>query len=501
MGRLFWKVFAFTLLAQLIATLGIGGAIWLKHATNDAKMGQIDRSPPAAVMIKAAASTLQYGGVSALRSLLENQDPHRPVVAVADDGRELLGRAVDPLVAAKARELLQSTAPHQVVRQVQGPDGSRYLLFAPVQPGDEHGFEGGNYAPPGPRGIFVDRQPPPFDREDRRPESDRRPQPDQDSEPPPPHNQDDGRHRSPQDMFFLPFLPLASAVLGSLIFALLLAWYFSKPIRSLRSAFTAVAGGDLGVHLGADMGARRDELADLGRDFDTMVERLGALMDGQRRLLHDVSHELRSPLARLQAAIGLARQQPEKMESSLDRIERESVRMDKLVGELLTLSKLEAGALTPNKEEVNVDELLDNLVVDARFEAEASGRKLEFSGNSGLTLKGDAELLHRALENVLRNALKQTPIHSTVLLEAEIDPASSTLCIVIHDRGPGVPESELNQIFEPFFRGVESVKSTDGHGLGLAIAQRVVAAHGGSIRASNRQGGGLTVEIRLPLAP
>jgi len=392
--------------------------------------------------------------------------------------------------------LLQSSAPHQVVRQVQAPDGRRYLLFAPMSAGGEHEFVDGGRGAPVPPGLFVDRNAPPMEM---------RPSLNDSNQPPfgypgdrPAPNHDGGKE--PPDRQFLPFLPIISAVLGSLIFALILAWYFSKPIRRLRSAFNAVAGGDLTIRLGRTIGPRRDELADLGRDFDAMVERLRALMNGQRRLLHDASHELRSPLARLQAAVGLARQQPEKMDSSLERIERESMRIDKLVGELLTLSKLEAGALKPDYEDVNVDELLAELVFDARFEAEASDRKLEFSGDGGLVLKGDEELLHRALENVVRNALKQTAVGSTVVLEAGLDVRRQELRIAILDRGPGVSQAELNLIFEPFFRGAGAAKSTDGHGLGLAIAQRVVEAHGGNIRAANRDGGGLIVEILLPLA-
>jgi two-component system OmpR family sensor kinase len=494
-GRLFWKVFAFTLLAQLIATFGIGGAIWLKRAANEVPSEQIDRSPPAAFMIEAAASTLQYGGVVALRSLLANLDQHRSLVAVGEDNQELLGRTLNPQMLATARNLLQSNMAHGMVRQVQAPDGHRYLLFVPMSAGDRHGFDGAGRAPLAASGFFLDQRPPPFDAHE----------PGHEGVGPPP----DGPHGGPNDhppdmpsdMHFLPFLPIISAIFGSLIFALMLAWYFSKPIRSLRSAFTSVAGGDLEIHLCSVIGPRRDELADLGRDFDAMVERLRALMNGQRRLLHDVSHELRSPLARLQVAIGLARQQPEKIDSSLERIERESMRMEKLVGELLTLSKLEAGALQPVHEDINVDELLADLVLDARFEAEASGLKLEFPGHCDLILKGDGELLHRALENVLRNALKHTMAGSNVTLEAGLDAQRKELRIAILDRGPGVAQAELDLIFEPFFRGTGAAQNTEGHGLGLAIAQRVVAAHGGSIHATNRNGGGLVIEIFLPLQP
>jgi two-component system OmpR family sensor kinase len=240
-------------------------------------------------------------------------------------------------------------------------------------------------------------------------------------------------------------------------------------------------------------------LADLGRDFDGMVERLHALLGGQRRLLHDVSHELRSPLARLQAAIGLARQQPEKIDASLARIERESTRMEKLVDELLTLSRLEASVLDPIEGEVDLGELLADVVDDAKFEAEASNRKLEVIGNGAAWVKGDPELLHRAIENVVRNALKHTAVGSTVVIQAQADAKSNEIHLAVLDRGPGVLADELTAIFEPFFRGAGAVQSSDGHGLGLAIAQRVVRSHGGRISAVNRDGGGLCVEIVLPI--
>lgn len=308
-----------------------------------------------------------------------------------------------------------------------------------------------------------------------------------------------GRSGRPPGEHRLPVVPLIAAMLASLIFAALLARYFSRPIRSLRAAFDAAAAGNLDVRLGADMGRRRDELADLGRNFDHMASHLASLMDGQRRLLHDVSHELRSPLARLQMAIGLARQQPDKIETSLARIERESVRMDKLVGELLTLSRLEVGAVGAMDEEIDLAELVANVVSDARFEAATSERLVSFAAATAAVVTGSAELLHRAVENAVRNAVKHTPDGGCVTVNLRLDAGGHNALISIADRGPGIPESQLGEIFEPFFR-CAGTKSTDGHGLGLAIARRVVTAHGGTISASNRVGGGLSVEILLPRA-
>jgi two-component system OmpR family sensor kinase len=298
------------------------------------------------------------------------------------------------------------------------------------------------------------------------------------------------------------FPPLMSGLAASLIFASLLAWYFAKPIRSLSRAFEAASQGDLAVRLGAEMGGRRDELADLGRDFDSMAQRLQGLMDGQRRLFHDVSHELRSPLARLQVAIGLARQQPERIEQALARVERESVRMDQLVSELLTLARLESGLSENMNEEISLGELVGNIIEDSRVEAEAKQCVLRFDEGAGadeLLVAGNPELLRRGVENVLRNAIKHSPQGSEVVcaLSERNGDKGSRVEISIRDQGSGVPDSALQHIFEPFFRGADA-RIAEGHGLGLAIAQRVVAMHDGSITAHNLATGGFIVLITLP---
>jgi two-component system OmpR family sensor kinase len=199
----------------------------------------------------------------------------------------------------------------------------------------------------------------------------------------------------------------------------------------------------------------------------------------------------------LQAAIGLARQQPEKLDASLDRIERESGRLDELVGELLTLSRLEAGMSGAADEEVDLVELVASITDDARFEAEVAGRRVLFSGEGEAIVKVRAELLHRAFENVIRNAVKYTREGTAVEVRVERWAAPDRLIVTVADRGPGVPESDLQAIFEPFFCG-GGVK-TAGFGLGLAIARRAIETHGGSIRALNRPEGGLQVEIVLPV--
>lgn len=294
----------------------------------------------------------------------------------------------------------------------------------------------------------------------------------------------------------LPVLPIVAGLLASLLCAAGLAWYFAKPIRQLRQGFDAAADGNLAVRVAPGMGGRRDELADLGKDFDRMTTMLQGLVQGQQRLLHDVSHEMRSPLARLQAAIGLARQQPGRIEDFLSRIEREGERIDRLIGELLTLSRLEAG-VGGAAERVEMQELLAELVDDARFECGARGITIDVGGEARAEVVGIPSDLQRAIENVMRNAIQHSPAGGRIRIESSIE-AGKAFHLSIADQGAGVAEAELKDIFDPFVRG-RSEKTGSGHGLGLAIARRAILASGGEISARNTAAGGLVVEIKLPI--
>ena len=294
-----------------------------------------------------------------------------------------------------------------------------------------------------------------------------------------------------------PFLPLFAGSLVSVLMAAALAWYFSRPIQVLRAAFERAAAGDLAARVGGAMAQRRDELADLGRDFDHMAERLQGLVDAQRRLLHDVSHELRSPLARLQATSDLLTQQPERAAEFIARIERETVRMDHLVGELLTLARLDAGLAGTCSDNVDLIDLIDEVAEDARFEGQPRGCTVNVDiANQGL-VPGNRELLHRALENVVRNALRHSPEGGRVDIALSRERTGGQVLIQVSDQGPGVPEADLARIFEPFLRS-EGADSFAGYGLGLAITRRVMGAPGGTVLVANQAGGGLQVELRLP---
>ena len=457
MGRLFWKFFFFIFMAQLSGTFIVGGAVWL-HDLKHRHVEEVETGPPGAFSVEAAVETLRYGGVAALRGLLEN-DLHPKVYAVDESGRELLGHRLTADVLAQARQVLADTDTpwSKSVRQITAPDGHAYLLFA-LAGADGRG------GPPPPERMFAGGPPP-----------------------------------GPGPHYPIPFLPMGVSAIASLVFAALLAWYLSKPIRSLRDAFSAVSHGKLDVRPGLEMGSRQDELADLGRGFDHMATQLQSLMAGQRRLLHDVSHELRSPLARMQVAIELAEKDPKKVPACLSRIEREGALINYLIGELLTLSRLGSSTAYTLDEAVMMGELLPSIVEDARFEAQAAQRDVELSGDYQVTVGGSAELLSRAIENVIRNAVRHTAAGSAVRVHAMRDPQHDALLVSVEDQGPGVSAADLERIFEPFFQSGHAGNHAESHGLGLAIARSVIAAHDGSICAVNRVEGGLRVEIVLPL--
>jgi two-component system, OmpR family, sensor kinase len=298
-----------------------------------------------------------------------------------------------------------------------------------------------------------------------------------------------------------PIVTLIATLLASTMLCFLLARYLSDPVRHLRAATRSIADGDLRVRVSSLIGRRRDELALLAFDFDAMAERLRNLLESQRQLLRDVSHELRSPLARLQIALGLARRPNANLEQEFDRIEQETQRLDELIGEILSLSRLEDPAREIVTEPVNLEELFESLAENARVEAEPRWVRVELRSDPALTVPGDRELLFRALENVVRNAVNYSPHGASVQLSAQR--SDQQVLIRVLDHGPGVPGELLGRIFEPFFRvGKARERSSGGYGIGLAITARVVALHGGSVRAFNVvNGGGLQFDITLPLSP
>ena len=303
----------------------------------------------------------------------------------------------------------------------------------------------------------------------------------------------------------LPIPGLFIAIVSSGLVCYLLAWFLTMPVVRLRAATRQLAAGDLTARAGAPNIRRRDEVAGLMRDFDAMAERLENLVKAQSRLLNDISHELRSPLARLNVALGLARQRanPESA-TMLDRIELEAGRLNELIGRLLTLARMEDGEQRVPSTPVPLEEVVLSVAEDAEFEAQARHCHVRSEIPAGTwEVHGDASLLHSAIENVVRNAIRYTREGSTVEIQLERSTgAVSEAVIRVTDCGDGVPADALEKLFQPFYRLDDARgRHTGGVGLGLAITERAVRFHGGRVAAMNRAGGGLMVEIRLPITP
>ncbi|MFB3829260.1 MAG: sensor histidine kinase [Bryobacteraceae bacterium] len=273
-----------------------------------------------------------------------------------------------------------------------------------------------------------------------------------------------------------------------------LAYHLTSPVRKLQHAVEAFGRGDLSARARS---RRNDELGQLARTFDAMADRTQTLLEAERRLLRDISHELRSPLARLGVAIELARdaEQPANRQAALDRIAKESERLNTLVRELLEVTRVEGDPNALRAEPVRLDNLLREIAGDVQIEAEARGSRVELRAVEPRTISGDPELLRRAVENIVRNAIRFAPEGTPVEMAMEARNGRTVVCV--RDYGPGVPAESLPRIFDAFYR-VESDRdrATGGVGLGLSIARRAVEAHHGKLTARNANPG-LAVELEL----
>jgi signal transduction histidine kinase len=399
-----------------------------------------------------AVDAYQTGGVPKLHDYLRNLRETQHVHAVLfKDDVSVVGHPLPPWFAQAAAgkrrtadTLLGRLNPHvQLLRaSMTGPDGARYVLITELPPGETALF--------GPNGV--------------------------------------------------PGLGIFIAVISSGLVCYFLAQFLTSPIVRLRKATQKLASGDLSARAG---GSPRggDEVSQLVRDFDLMAEKIEKLVNAQSRLLKDISHELRSPLARLSVALELARQRsgPEAA-GVLDRISLESERMNELIGNLTTIARIESGTGNLRKVPVQVDELVNEVARDAAFEAQARNCQVECEVLDEMPVSGDPALLRSAIENVVRNATRYTGEGTSVKVHAEKDSGGKDAVITVTDSGPGVPEGELDKIFRPFYRIDDARgRSTGGVGLGLAITEQALRLHGGSVRASNLAEGGLLVEIRIPL--
>jgi two-component system sensor histidine kinase CpxA len=456
MRSLFLKIFLSYWMAQ---ALFLVLAILVTLATRPSReISNLQAQEPK--FLNEALQAYQSGGDDGARKYLRNvhDNQHVRLFIFDDQGRELLGRnPTDWIERVKrgrvhaADTFLGRFGPGQFLRQsITADNGRRYLLIIELPPEDHPFF--------GPHGV--------------------------------------------------PGLGILIAIISSGLVCYILARYLTSPIVQLRGATQKLASGDLTARAGMPASRRHDEMAELMRDFDRMAERLEDLVTAQNRLLTDISHELRSPLARLNVALELARQRsgPE-ARSALDRIDRETNRLNQLIQRLLTIARLEAGDESIEKIPVHLEQIINEIAKDAAFEAQGRGCQVEARVVDDCVVVGSPGLLHSAIENVVRNAIRYTHDGTTVDVRLEQgvgqqNGAGSPEAVVrVTDSGPGVPEDALDKLFRPFYRIDDARgRQTGGVGLGLAITDRAVRLHSGTIRVSNRPQGGLMVEIRLPLA-
>jgi signal transduction histidine kinase len=445
--RLFWKIFLPFWVAQALLL----GMLYLRlhyrlHAENPWWVQPERRLVP--TLADLAVRRYEEGGQPALRALLDQTAmPRRSDYWLLDaNGLELSGRPLPGEIIDFAQRALRHEG---MVR----PDEA-VVLVAPVVT---------------PRGSYLligEFIPPPLS------------------------------ERVPGDILWV--LKLGTII--SALMCLVIAHYLSKPIERLRLATNELARGNLDIRVGATIGKRSDEIADLVRDFDSMAGELRNQIQSERNLLSGVSHELRSPIARMRLALALARtsDRPERDEM-LDRIEQDTIQLDSMLERILTVARLENGQYKPKFESLSLNDLIDEVLDDARFEAAATDATVNYADDAMLHVNGDPGLLRSAIENVVRNAIFYSGQGGTIDVRLWLDDDNAVL--TVRDNGKGVPEDALPLLFKPFFR-VDDARgtTTGGMGLGLAIVRNAVAVHGGTVSARNVSPHGLEVELRLPVA-
>ncbi len=466
MHSLFVRIFVLFWIAMALI---VGSSIAVTYTVAAREYASPELAHGSSVAIQ-ASEVLGRGGIAALKDWLRANRraiPDRDIFIVGPDGRDILNRPMPDF----ARRRLERAA-HE---SMGGPDRQP----PPDRPPP------GNFRPPhfAPQIVGPDGSTYTVLLEPRRP--------------------------SIFGALSLPGISLAILIIA-LAVSTLASWWLARrlsaPIRRIQEGARALAADKLDmpavqVRVSAGLENRHDEVAVLARDFDAMADQLRANRAATTQLLRDVSHELRSPLARMRVALGLAHQSPGNPERQLERLECEVERLDGLIGQVLKLARLHGSDAPFEREAVDLDELLEQVVSDANFEAAAKGCRVVLSGSSRSTLQGNRELLSSAIENVLRNAVRYSPRDSAV--EVAVAPGAAPagaagLTIVIRDHGPGVPEAELERIFEPFYRTAESRdRGSGGEGIGLAITSQVMKAHGGSATARNCADGGLEVVLSM----
>jgi two-component system, OmpR family, sensor histidine kinase CpxA len=454
MGRLFLKIFLGFWLAMLIGGSLVILMLFISGAEPLVARWNAIAGAAMAYYAQTAAETYEREGSAGLRSLLDRMQQENDIRAYLfdADGRELSGRDAPERVKELARRAVASGRYERAfarnrtlaAQTVAGPFARRYVLVGDM--------------PRGRRGVRSN---------------------------------------------LLAWLIYSTAFLLAIsLICYLLARYLTAPIVKLRAGVRQLASGDVKARVGPGIGCRSDELADLAHDFDAMADRIEALISAQQRLLGDISHELRSPLTRLNLSLAIARRNAgEAASGEHDRIEAEAARINTLIDQLLMLTRLESGVEEVEDESIYLTQLVQETVADADFEAQNLNRAVRIVESDESLVTGSRLLLRSAVENVVRNAVRYTAEGTAVEITLRVEDAGddSTAVISVRDHGPGVPEESLDDLFRPFYRVTEARdRQSGGTGLGLAITERAVRLHGGAVKAVNAPGGGLLVEIRLP---
>ncbi len=292
------------------------------------------------------------------------------------------------------------------------------------------------------------------------------------------------------------WFPVVIVILGLATASVLLSYWVLRPISAIRTTTREFSADDMDSRIPGSITSRNDAFGELAREFNQMADRVQSTIDNQNQLLRDVSHELRSPLARIQVAASLSAQkngsQPE-----LDRIESEVGKLNNLIEDLVSLSRLKNQAEV-EKEKVDLQGLLESVVDDANFEFQSFRKSARLTSDSRIDIHANRELLSSMFENVIRNGLRYTPENEKLTIHAEN--RDQLIVVTITDKGPGVESDMLERIFDPFYRGDQSRNMSNGtHGIGLSLARTIAQAHGGTILATNSNEGGLQVRIELPV--
>jgi len=442
MGRLFWKIFFGFWLTLTLSGAVIGVIVWKNNTARIQMLEELRKQPQNRYSLTLVARLMELEGTNFVQQL--DQTNNFPVFIIDENGVDLLGQKL-PFDNADSKAFFISGSEDGLRKYVTIRQG-KYLLISKPRLKNGAGF------------LFNERP-----------------------------------NRAWRLLWLLVFLA------GGMFFSLVLTLYITYPIRLLRVATNQFAEGKLDTRIPNKFKGRKDEISGLASDFNSMAEKVQLVLNAQKNLVNDVSHELRSPLARLKLATELIAKHPDNTLELLTRVDKECNRFEELIDGFLTLAKTEI-QYTDKADYFDINGLVENISCDAQFEASKKNIRVLFSNKEEILIYGNLEILHRAIENIIRNAVYYSPEHSEISIITKKH--DRNVCLTVCDKGGGVTSNRLPDLFQPFFRVKDELQNsnTPGYGLGLAIAHRAIESHNGKIKAVNHDGG-LCVQVSLPISP